>query len=163
MTEPQEPTQGGGWPVVNYWVEHLVHPQGPALADKLLHAHACKSCAWGTKGFWDELGRPLQRCAKGVEAEVGDLQAGIPIAVFEGRTVADLAQLTSLECERLGRLSQPLRLTAGRDHYEPVDWETVYAAMTENLYRHPPHQAGSYSSGRGSNEAAFALQLFLRQ
>ncbi len=157
------PEQGGGWPVVGYWVESLLQPQGIPLAEKLFHAHACKSCAWGTKGFRDELGRPLQRCAKGVEAERGDLQAGIHNRFFQERSLAELAQLTPYQAERLGRLSQPLIHRQGSQHYEPLSWEEVYDLITSSLAAHPPEQAGSYSSGRGSNEAAFALQLFLRQ
>lgn len=157
------PEQGGGWPVVGYWVESLLQPQGIPLAEKLFHEHACKSCAWGTKGFRDELGRPLQRCAKGVEAERGDLQAGIRQDFFQEHPLEELAQLTSYQAERLGRLSQPLIHRRGRQHYEPISWPEVYQLIGEALAAHPPEQAGSYSSGRGSNEAAFALQLFMRQ
>ena len=153
--------QGGGWPVVRYWAENLLQPSGPALAEKIFHPHACKSCAWGTKGFRDELGRPLQRCAKGIEAEIGDLQD--PTAFHQTHTISQLAQLTPYEAEHLGRLSQPLLYRAGDDRYQPIGWEAVYDLITQSLSSHAPHQAGSYSSGRGSNEAAFALQLMMRQ
>ncbi|MEX1323615.1 MAG: FdhF/YdeP family oxidoreductase, partial [Synechococcaceae cyanobacterium] len=113
-------------------------------------------------GFRDELGEPLQRCLKSVEAIGAELQAAVPREVFAGRTIAELQQLTSAECDRLGRLDRPLIRRAGSEHYTPIGWEEVHALTAAAFRSPPPERVASYSSGRSSNEAAYLLQLLLR-
>ena len=119
--EPGTPTVGGGWPVIDGWAKASLSLQGPLLWRTLLHKSACLSCAWGTGGqnggFNDELGEPLQRCLKSVEAISAELQAAVPKGLFGQRSIAELQGLSSLEADRLGRLSQPLILRQGRSHY----------------------------------------------
>ncbi len=106
------PTSGGGWPLMDGWARATLSPTGPRLWQALTHQSACLSCAWGTGGqnggFRDELGEPLQRCLKSVEAIQAELQPALPQQVFAGRTLAQLQQLSSAECDRLGRLDRPL-------------------------------------------------------
>jgi molybdopterin-dependent oxidoreductase alpha subunit len=155
------PDVGGGWPVIGYWAENTFNPDGLQLWEKLFHEHACKSCAWGTKGFTNELGQPLQRCMKGLEAEKGDLQAGIASGFFAQHTIAQLQALDSYQAEKLGRLSYPVILRSGSKHYEPLSWEELYQ-IAHQAFQQPPERLASYSSGRSSNEAAFTLQLMMR-
>jgi len=160
-----EAQRGGGWPLIDGWARATLSPGGPGLWSKLLHKSACLSCAWGTGGqnggFVDELGEPLQRCLKSVEAIAAELQPAVPAQVFAGRRLAELQQLDSADCDRLGRLSQPLIHRQGSDHYEPIDWPEVYE-LVEASFRVPAARLASYSSGRSSNEAAYLLQLLLR-
>ncbi|MGH1396429.1 MAG: FdhF/YdeP family oxidoreductase [Trichormus sp.] len=156
---------GGGLPVIQYWVEQTLSPQGFKLWQTLNHKSACLSCAWGTGGqqggFVNEAGEYLQRCAKSVEAIAAELQPGIKPDFFSEYSISELQQLTSQECDRLGRLTYPLILKSGSSHYQRLSWEEVYhiAAQAFNL---PPARIASYSSGRSSNEAAYLLQLFMR-
>ncbi|MGA1304087.1 MAG: FdhF/YdeP family oxidoreductase [Cyanobium sp.] len=148
------------------WARATLSPTGPRLWQTLTHRSACLSCAWGTGGqnggFRDELGEPLQRCLKSVEAIGAELQAAVPAEVFAGRTLEELQQLSSAECDRLGRLDRPLILRAGSSHYTPISWEEVHT-LTAEAFRSPaPERVASYSSGRSSNEAAYLLQLLLR-
>jgi molybdopterin-dependent oxidoreductase alpha subunit len=163
--EPGLPDQGGGWPLIDGWARATLSPQGPRLWQTLNHRSACLSCAWGTGGqhggFRDELGEPLQRCLKSVEAIMAELQPAVPDGVFASRSLAELQQLSSLEADRLGRLSHPLLLREGRSHYERIGWDDVFA-IAEAAFRAPPERVASYSSGRSSNEAAYLLQLLLR-
>jgi molybdopterin-dependent oxidoreductase alpha subunit len=160
-----EAQRGGGWPLIDGWARATLSPGGPGLWRTLLHKSACLSCAWGTGGqnggFVDELGEPLQRCLKSVEAIAAELQPAVPAQVFAGRRLAELQQLDSADCDRLGRLSQPLIRRQGSDHYEPIDWPEVYE-LVEASFRVPAARLASYSSGRSSNEAAYLLQLLLR-
>jgi hypothetical protein len=100
------PTSGGGWPLMDGWARATLSPTGPRLWQTLTHQSACLSCAWGTGGqnggFRDELGESLQRCLKSVEAIQAELQPAVPQQVFGGRTLAQLQQLSSAECDRLG-------------------------------------------------------------
>ncbi|MGL5082761.1 MAG: FdhF/YdeP family oxidoreductase [Microcoleaceae cyanobacterium] len=156
---------GGGLPIIQYWAEQTLSPEGPQLWQKLLHKSACLSCAWGTGGqnggFTNEVGENLQRCMKSVEAIAAELQPPIPSPFFERHSITELQQLTSLEADRLGRLSFPVILRPRRSHYEPIAWEEIYS-LAEAAFRQPPERVASYSSGRSSNEAAYLLQLMMR-
>jgi molybdopterin-dependent oxidoreductase alpha subunit len=164
--DPGLPQVGGGWPLIDGWARASLSPSGPKLWQTLTHRSACLSCAWGTGGqnggFRDELGEPLQRCLKSVEAIGAELMAAVPEAVFSGRTLTQLQQLSSAACDRLGRLDRPLIRREGREHYEPIDWPEVHDLVAEACRRPDPQRLASYSSGRSSNEAAFLLQLLLR-
>ncbi|WP_316432153.1 FdhF/YdeP family oxidoreductase [Leptolyngbya sp. NK1-12] len=164
-TTDNAPNMGGGLPVIQYWAEHTLSPEGPKLWQTLLHKSACLSCAWGTGGqkggFTNEVGETLQRCMKSVEAISAEIQPAVPLSVFEQRPLSALQQLTSLEADRLGRLSVPLIHRAGSDRYECIGWDEIYQ-IAESAFRQPPERVASYSSGRSSNEAAFLLQLLIR-
>ncbi|MBE9136351.1 FdhF/YdeP family oxidoreductase [Nodosilinea sp. LEGE 07088] len=159
------PAIGGGLPVIQYWAEKTLSPQGPQIWKKLFHKSACLSCAWGTGGqkggFANELEEPLQRCMKSVQAISSELQPGLSDHFFDRHTLSELQQLTSREADRLGRLSFPVIRRAGSDHYERISWEEIYQ-LTAAAFALPPERVASYSSGRSSNEAAYLLQLMVR-
>lgn len=156
---------GGGLPVIEYWAKQTLSPEGPAVWKALLHKSACLSCAWGTGGqkggFINEEGEKLQRCMKSMEAVVAELQPAVEPHFFDTHSIENLQQLSSMEADKLGRLSFPALLKAGTHHYQRITWEEAYALMTE-AFRKPPERVASYSSGRSSNEAAFLLQLMMR-
>ncbi|MFN9635937.1 MAG: FdhF/YdeP family oxidoreductase [Synechococcaceae cyanobacterium] len=163
---PEDATSGGGWPLIDGWARATLAPSGPRLWQTLNHKSACLSCAWGTGGqnggFRDELGEPLQRCLKSVEAIGAELQPAVPSGLFAERSLAELQGLSSADCDRLGRLDRPWILRQGRQHYEPISWEEVHSLTAEAFRTPAPERVASYSSGRSSNEAAFLLQLLLR-
>jgi molybdopterin-dependent oxidoreductase alpha subunit len=161
----QDKSTGGGLPVLKYWLEKSVSAQGVEIWKTLNHKSACLSCAWGTGGqkggFVNEAGEYLQRCAKSVEAISAELQPPIQSQFFEQYTIEELQQLTSQECDRLGRLSYPLLYQSGTSSYRRISWEEVYK-IAEVAFKKYPDRIASYSSGRSSNEAAFLLQLIMR-
>jgi hypothetical protein len=71
-TNDDTPAIDGGLPVIKYWAEHTLSPEGPALWKVLTHHSACLSCSWGTGGqkggFTNEAGEVVQRCMKSVDA-----------------------------------------------------------------------------------------------
>jgi molybdopterin-dependent oxidoreductase alpha subunit len=156
---------GGGLPVIQYWVEKTLSPQGLQLWQTLNHKSTCLSCAWGTGGqqggFVNEAGEYLQRCAKSVEAIAAELQPGIKPDFFQKYNISELQKLTSQECDNLGRLSYPLILKSGSSHYQRISWEEVYQ-IAKPAFSLTPATIASYSSGRSSNEAAYLLQLLMR-
>jgi molybdopterin-dependent oxidoreductase alpha subunit len=160
------PQAGGGMPVIQYWAEHTLSPDGVKIWQTLNHHSACLSCAWGTGGkkggFVNEEGEILQRCAKSVEAIASELQSGIPLEVFQHQSIGELQQLTSQEANNLGRLTHPLIKREGSDYYERISWDEVYAIGQQACSNTSPDRVAAYSSGRSSNEAAFLLQLFIR-
>ncbi len=156
---------GGGLPVIEYWAKNTLSPKGPPVWKTLLHKSACLSCAWGTGGqkggFTNEAGEKVQRCMKSMESIIAELQPPVEAHFFETHSLAQLETLSSMEADRLGRLSFPVMLTAGDSHYKRITWETAYDLMTA-AFRQPPERVASYSSGRSSNEAAYLLQLMIR-
>lgn len=156
---------GGGLPVIKYWAEHTVSPEGLKLWQTLLHKSACLSCSWGTGGqnggFTNEEGENLQRCMKSVESISAEIQPPIPPQFFEGKSLEDLQKLTSLEADRLGRWSFPVILSSENTHYQKTNWEQIYR-LASTAFKIDPERVASYSSGRSSNEAAFLLQLMMR-
>ncbi len=161
----ETPDIGGGWPVIEFWAEHTLSPEGPKLWETLLHKSACLSCSWGTGGqkggFTNEAGEKLQRCMKSVEAISAEIKPAVPLQFFESQNIEQLQQLTSMGADRLGRLSFPMILRAGKSHYERITWAEIYEIAT-TAFQQQPERVASYSSGRSSNEAAFLLQLMMR-
>ena len=163
---PPQPKRGGGWSVITGWTRALLSRRGKRLWRTLNHKSACLSCAWGTGGqnggFRDELGEPLQRCIKSVEAIQSELQPAVPRHVFDRLSLGELQNFDSASCDRLGRLDRPLIHRAGQDFYEPIQWDEVYERLADAFLASPPERVASYSSGRSSNEAAYLLQLLMR-
>jgi molybdopterin-dependent oxidoreductase alpha subunit len=161
----ETPHMGGGLSVIEYWAEHTISPEGPKLWQTLLHNSACLSCSWGTGGqkggFTNEEGEKLQRCMKSVEAISAEIKPPVAQDFFQEHSIDELQQLTSLEADRLGRLSFPVILREGKSYYEHISWDEIYK-IAEVAFHQPPERVASYSSGRSSNEAAFLLQLMMR-
>ncbi len=160
-----KPDMGGGLPVINYWAEKTLDLKGGLLWKTLLHKSACLSCAWGTGGqkggFQNEDEENLQRCAKSVEAIASELMEPMPKQIFQNYPVTELQKLSSMEADRLGRLSFPIIKRANSDRYERLEWQEVYEIVTQ-AFQITPERLASYSSGRSSNEAAYLLQLLMR-
>jgi anaerobic selenocysteine-containing dehydrogenase len=117
------PEIGGGLPIIEFWAEHSLSPEGPKLWKTLLHNSACLSCSWGTGGqkggFTNETGEKLQRCMKSIEAISAEIKPAIPADVFEQMNIAELQKLTSMAADRLGRLSFPMIRRAGNWKWTP--------------------------------------------
>ncbi len=164
-TNDETPAIGGGPSVIQYWADHTISPEGPALWKILNHRSACLSCSWGTGGqkggFTNEVGEVLQRCMKSVEAISAELQPAVEPDFFERFTIQGLQQLTSMEADRLGRLSYPVILREGSFYYERISWVEALEIAVE-AFQKTPERVASYSSGRSSNEAAYLLQLMIR-
>ncbi|HKU35111.1 MAG TPA: FdhF/YdeP family oxidoreductase, partial [Paenarthrobacter sp.] len=59
--------------------------------------------------------------------------------------------------------THPMFLDEGATHYVPIGWDDAYDLMAEELRgMASPDEAVFYTSGRTSNEAAFAYQLLVR-
>jgi molybdopterin-dependent oxidoreductase alpha subunit len=164
-TPANTPEMGGGLPLIQYWAEKTLSPQGPQIWKALMHKSACLSCAWGTGGqkggFVNEMEEPLQRCMKSVESIAAELQPGLMPHFFDESTLEELQSLTSMQADRLGRLSFPVIHREGTNRYERISWEEIYQ-IAATAFQRPADRVASYSSGRSSNEAAYLLQLMIR-
>ncbi|WP_241193717.1 FdhF/YdeP family oxidoreductase, partial [Streptomyces sp. ADI98-12] len=104
-------------------------------------------------------------CENGAKAvaEEATLRRVTP-AFFAEHSVADLAERSGYWLGQQGRLTEPMHLAEGADHYTPVSWERAFELIAGELTAlSSPDEALFYTSGRTSNEAAFLYQLFARE
>ncbi len=81
----------------------------------------------------------------------------IPEAYFKRKPIADLARMSSMQLDRLGRLGFPLLAGPDNAHFRRVSWDDAYELITQRLGTSRPEEVFFYTSGRSSNEAAFLL------
>ncbi|MEU6345449.1 FdhF/YdeP family oxidoreductase [Streptomyces sp. NPDC046977] len=121
----------------------------------------CPGCAWPEPGHR----HTAEFCENGAKAvaEEATLRRVTP-DFFAEHSVADLSGRSGYWLGQQGRLTQPMYLPDGADHYEPVPWERAFEIVAGELTDlGGPDEAVFYTSGRTSNEAAFLYQLFARE
>ncbi|GAA4225880.1 molybdopterin-dependent oxidoreductase alpha subunit [Streptosporangium album] len=121
----------------------------------------CPGCAWPE----GEHRSPAEFCENGAKAVAEEATTRrITRDFFAAHTVGELAERTDYWLGQQGRLTEPMHRPAGSDHYVPVTWEKAFAIVAEHLRALAgPDEAVFYTSGRTSNEAAFAYQLLVRR
>jgi molybdopterin-dependent oxidoreductase alpha subunit len=121
----------------------------------------CPGCAWPETPGHRKHAEFCENGAKAV-AEEATTRTVTP-AFFAAHPVSELLQKTDYWLGRQGRLTHPMVLMPGATHYEPIDWDTAFRLIADELRTLPhPDQAVFYTSGRTSNEAAFLYQLMIR-
>lgn len=121
----------------------------------------CPGCAWPEP---DHRHR-AEFCENGAKAvaEEATLRRVTP-EFFAAHPVTDLARRSGYWLGQQGRLTHPMYLPEGEDHYQPVSWERAFSVIAEEIAAlGSPDEAVFYTSGRTSNEAAFLYQLFARE
>ncbi|MEV6122647.1 FdhF/YdeP family oxidoreductase [Streptomyces sp. NPDC052077] len=121
----------------------------------------CPGCAWPDP----EHRHTAEFCENGAKAvaEEATLRRVTP-EFFAAHPVADLATRSGYWLGQQGRLTHPVYLPEGGEHYEPVTWERAFGIVAEEIGAlSSPDEALFYTSGRTSNEAAFLYQLFARE
>lgn len=121
----------------------------------------CPGCAWPE----GEHRSPVEFCENGAKAVAEEATTRkVTRDFFAAHTVDELAGRTDYWLGQQGRLTEPMHKPAGSDHYLPVTWEKAFAIVAEELRAlASPDEAVFYTSGRTSNEAAFAYQLLVRR
>jgi molybdopterin-dependent oxidoreductase alpha subunit len=122
----------------------------------------CPGCAWPDPDHDRSLN---EYCENGVKAIAEEATAKrCTPEFFRAWSVAALSRQSDYWLGHQGRLTHPMVLRSGCDHYEPISWDDAFALIAEELNAlSSPNQAIFYTSGRTSNEAAFLYQLFARQ
>jgi molybdopterin-dependent oxidoreductase alpha subunit len=122
----------------------------------------CPGCAWPDP---DQDRSLNEYCENGVKAIAEEATTKRCTPEFlHSHSVSELAQQSDFWLGHQGRLTHPMVLRTGSDHYEPISWEEAFALIAGELNALiSPDQAIFYTSGRTSNEAAFLYQLFVRQ
>ncbi|WP_042431141.1 FdhF/YdeP family oxidoreductase [Streptacidiphilus anmyonensis] len=121
----------------------------------------CPGCAWPEP----EHTHAAEFCENGAKAvaEEATLRRIGP-EFFAEHSVEELAERSGYWLGQQGRLTTPMLLDEGATHYTPLSWDDALQLVADELKAmDEPDQAVFYTSGRTSNEAAFAYQLFARQ
>jgi molybdopterin-dependent oxidoreductase alpha subunit len=121
----------------------------------------CPGCAWPDPDHR----HTFEFCENGVKAVAEEATPRrVDVEFFAEHPVSELAERTDYWLGQQGRLTEPMLLEAGGTHYRPVSWSEAFSVIAEELAAmSSPHEAVFYTSGRTSNEAAFAYQLFARK
>jgi anaerobic selenocysteine-containing dehydrogenase len=149
-------------------LEHTFGEMGPLDATRALlrlnqkEGFVCQSCAWpspdGRRSF-------AEFCENGAKALADEgTKKRVTPEFFARHSVAELQRQSDYWLGHQGRLTSPMILADGSDHYRPITWDAAFELIgkTLNGLRSPNH-AAFYTSGKTSNEAAFLYQLFARQ
>ena len=82
---------------------------------------------------------------------------------FAQHSIADLKTRDDYWLGQQGRITHPMLLDQGATHYRPIEWDDAYELIAQEIRdMDHPDQSVFYTSGRTSNEAAFAYQLLVR-
>jgi molybdopterin-dependent oxidoreductase alpha subunit len=123
----------------------------------------CPGCAWpdpdAKRAFLAEY------CENGAKAVAEEATKNkVSPLFFATYSVTALSKLSDYEIGKSGRITQPMYLPEGEDHYKEISWEAAFSIIGKELNSlDSPDEALFYTSGRTSNEAAFLYQLFVRQ
>lgn len=122
----------------------------------------CPGCAWPDP---DGQRSPFDFCENGAKAIAHESDSRrVTRDFFAQHSVAELSTQSDYWLEQQGRLTEPMVLRTGATHYEPISWEDAFALVARELNAlSSPDEAIFYTSGKATNEAAFAYQLFVRQ
>ncbi len=122
----------------------------------------CPGCAWPEP---DGERSHFEFCEEGAK-HVGDeaTRKRVTPAFFAKWRVKELAEQPDVWLNQQGRITHPMLLREGSQHYEAIDWKDAFAILARELNSlASPDEAIFYTSGRTSNEAAFLYQLFVRR
>tara|TARA_R110002072_G_scaffold149250_12_gene297086 strand:+ start:1235 stop:3529 length:2295 start_codon:yes stop_codon:yes gene_type:complete len=163
------PTSAVGFKAIKSAISHITNEvglvKGIGLLSKLNQKDGfdCPGCAWPDP---DEKRAFLaEYCENGAKAVAEEATKNrVSPLFFTTHSVSELSELSDYEIGKKGRITHPVVLHEGKDHYEEISWEEAFKMIGDELNTlDSPDEAIFYTSGRTSNEAAFLYQLFVRQ
>ncbi|WP_332761295.1 FdhF/YdeP family oxidoreductase [Pseudarthrobacter sp.] len=164
VTKPK--TTAVGIPAVANALKISLEQMGPLrsiqtlLAVNQVDGFDCMGCAWPEH----EKRNAAEFCENGAKAvaEEGTRRRVTP-EFFAHHSIADLKTRDDFWLGQQGRLTHPMLLDEGATHYKPIAWDDAYELIAQEIRdMEHPDQSVFYTSGRTSNEAAFAYQLLVR-
>lgn len=125
----------------------------------------CPGCAWPepqqADGGHRHVAEFCENGAKAVAEEATKRRVGREF--FEKHTIEELRGKTDYWLGQQGRITEPFVLRDEATHYEPISWDGAFELIAGEMKAlDDPNEAIFYTSGRTSNEAAFAYQLMVR-
>jgi molybdopterin-dependent oxidoreductase alpha subunit len=121
----------------------------------------CPGCAWPEEHGGRKFAEFCENGAKAVAEEA--TKRVVTPDFFARHSIAELEAKPEYWLSQQGRLTHPMVLRPGKDHYQPISWDDAYRLIADELRAlASPNEAVFYTSGRTSNEAAFLYQLLVR-
>ncbi|MES5820509.1 FdhF/YdeP family oxidoreductase [Streptomyces sp. RG80] len=122
----------------------------------------CPGCAWPEPAPGERhLNEYCENGAKHISDEATSRR--VTAEFFRTYSVDELSRKSDYWLNQQGRLTEPMVLREGAEHYEPIGWDEALELLAEELRAlDHPDEALFYTSGRLANEPAFLLQLFAR-
>lgn len=162
-------TNAVGIPAIASSIEHAFKWMKPTDAVRTMFkinqkgGFDCPGCAWPDPD--DDRSVIGEYCENGIKAIAEEAtNKRLNADFFKQNSVQDLSKWSDYAIGKSGRLTEPMILKAGSNHYEPISWNAANALIANALNALPsPNEAIFYTSGRASNEAAFMYQLFIRE
>jgi formate dehydrogenase major subunit len=149
-------------------LKRSVERMGPARSARTLlklnqaDGFDCMSCAWPDPDVGHR--HTAEFCENGAKAVAEEAtKARATADFFAAHSIAELDDQSEHWLGQQGRITHPMIKKPGGTHYQPISWTDAYALIADRLNAlASPDEAIFYTSGRTSNEAAFAYQLFVR-
>jgi len=165
VTPPK--TVAGGVPAVVASMKHAYAEMGAERSVQMLrllnqkNGFDCPGCAWPDPNGHRS---PTEFCENGAKAVAEEATTKHVLPEFFAQwSLSQLSEQSDMWLGKQGRLTHPMVLRAGREHYEPIEWDEAFELIANELNAlNSPNEAIFYTSGRTSNEAAFLYQLFVR-
>ena len=163
------PSSAVGYTAVKSAITHIKEEvglvKGVGLLAKLNQKNGfdCPGCAWPDP---DEKRAFLaEYCENGAKAVAEEATKNrVSPLFFATHAISKLSELSDYEIGKKGRITHPVVVYEGSDHYEEISWDDAFNLIGKELKSLPsPDEAIFYTSGRTSNEAAFLYQLFVRK
>jgi molybdopterin-dependent oxidoreductase alpha subunit len=157
-----------GFGAIKSTMSHTVHEMGivrgalTLLKINQVGGFDCPGCAWPEPGAGHR--SHAEFCENGAKAVAAEATTRrVTPEFFRQWPVSRLLEQSDHWLEAQGRLTHPMHLPEGADHYEPISWRDAFQLIARELNAlDSPDEAIFYTSGRTSNEAAFLYQLFVR-
>ena len=134
LSKPKE--VAAGLPAVTSSLKHILTETPPLDGLKVLlelnqkGGVDCPGCAWpDPDDDRSRIGEYCENGAKAIAEEVSKKKIGA--AFFKDNSVSQLSNLSDYEIGKKGRLTEPMYLPAGADHYEAITWEAAFAKISE--------------------------------
>ncbi len=157
----------GGFPAVLSSAKYTFKEMGAVRGTRTLlqlnqkQGIDCPGCAWPEP---DGERSHFEFCEEGAKhvADEATTKRVTP-EFFKQWSINALARQSDQWLNAQGRITHPLLLRPGADHYEAINWADAFELIANELNSlASPDEAIFYTSGRTSNEAAFLYQLFVR-
>lgn len=173
MAAKNKPTIGvrlksaGGLDAVVHSAQHVFNEIGVVEGIKVISklnqfdGYDCPGCAWPDP---DEKRSVVEFCENGAKAVAEEATTSkCDPEFFRQHSISEMLLWTDYEIGKSGRITHPMFVKEGQDHYEPISWSDAFKLIGEKLKSlTSADEAIFYTSGRTSNEAAFLYQLFVR-
>ncbi len=166
LTQPT--TYAAGITGVKVAMDHAIKEMGAVRAFQTLmkmnqkNGFDCPGCAWpDPDDKRSVLGEYCENGAKALAEEATLKKVGIDF--FAQHSIQEISTWSDYEIGKSGRLTHPMILKEGKNHYEKIEWQDAFELIGKELNKlDSPNEAIFYTSGRSSNEAAFLYALFIR-